>query len=305
MNTSMEKVTYLVITRNRLGDTLECVKSIKKQKYSNIEIVIVDNHSDFQIREELQNSLSNIDNIKLLLSSKNLGVSGGRNLGLINCDGDIIITIDDDAYIEDCMLTDKVVKHFKSNDNIGALAFKILTASNREIEKGAFPSKNKKRSVDEIFETSWFIGAGHAIKHVVYNRVGLYNDYFPYGHEELDLAFRIIDGGYKIYYFPEAVVYHKKTPTSRVLTGEKEFIENQLSKRIIVAIRNLPWGYVVTTSIVRTAHYLFVRSNFCIIGVLDAYKHIILNWNKYLSARKVINGEAVRHIKKLKGPVVF
>jgi GT2 family glycosyltransferase len=186
---------------------------------------------------------------------------------------------------------------------VGILAFRSVNFHTGEIEKWAFPWKNKKRPNQEEFETTWFIGVGHAFRKEVYDKVGLYRDYFPYGHEELDLSLRVVDAGYKIVYFPKAEIYHKKSPTSRI-SNPTRFFANQLTNRVIVAIRNLPWRYVLTTNILRSGQTL-LRSRFNLIAVLWAQIRIVKKLPGLLREREVISKEAIRKIKALRGPVVF
>jgi len=297
-------VSFLVITLNRYNDIDECINSILAQNVENFEIIIVDNGSENAFVNRLDNSYGHNDRIVILHSSTNLGVSGGRNLGLRHAKGSVIITIDDDAVIKDQDLTSKVQKAFNSNPKVGTLAFKIITYSTGNIELGAFPSKNKRKSAEKEFETSWFIGAGHAIKKEVYEDVGNYNDYFPYGHEELDLSLRIIDAGYKILFFPKAEVYHKKSPTSRI-TNPTKFHALQLSNRIKVAIRNLPWKFVISTGVIRSIQVLVSYTRFNLVAVLFALYKVVKLFPKILNERKVIKPESVKYIRSLKGPVVY
>lgn len=297
-------VSYLIITMNRFDDLTECVESIRAQTYEDFEIVVVDNNSEYEQYKQFCEKYDGDEEVRVIRSQENRGVSGGRNFGLKHVRGDIVITIDDDATIEDPDLTSRVVERLEADDDVGVLAFRITNYYSRELEKDHFPSKDKSRSPEEEFETTWFIGAGHAIRREVYDTVGEYRDYFPYGHEELDLSLRTLDYGYRIIYFPEAEVFHKQSPESRVLSNSSSYYANQLSKRIQVALQNLPWPYVITTSIVRTAKYAF-ESGLNIYAILWAYWKLISNWNDILDDRKVISEETVSKVIRLKGPVLY
>ncbi|UCD37829.1 MAG: glycosyltransferase [Fidelibacterota bacterium] len=296
-------VSYLVITYNRHDDVRECISTILDQDYPHKEIIVEDNGSDPPIEPFLHETLGRLAVVKVLRSEINLGVSGGRNLGLDHTTGDIIITIDDDALIKDPQLTTKVIKKFDAEPEIGVLAFRITTFQTGEIEAASFPSKNKRRSPDEEFETTWFIGCGHAARRDVYEKAGNYLDYSPYGHEDIDLSLKVINAGYKIVYFPDAEVFHKKSPTSRILNPTK-FFANQLANRVKVAIRNLPWRYVITTGIIRSGQAL-IRSRFNLIAITWAYFRILYGLPQSLRERQLISKDAVSKIVKLKGPALY
>jgi GT2 family glycosyltransferase len=298
-------VSFIIITMNRFGDLEECVESIRAQTYDDLEIVVVDNDSEYESYAQFCNRYDDVDEVRVVRSDENRGVAGGRNFGLQHVRGDVVITIDDDAVIEDPGLTSRVVGRLQESDDVGVLAFRITNYYSRELEKNHFPSKDKTRSPDEEFETTWFIGAGHAIKREVYETVGPYRDYFPYGHEELDLSLRILDHGYRIIYFPDAEVFHKQSPESRVLASNSaDYYANQLSKRIQVALHNLPWPYVITTSLVRTVKYA-LESGFNLYAILWAYWKIVENWGDIMEERKVISEETISKVLRLRGPVLY
>lgn len=298
-------VSFMVITMNRFDDLEECVESIRAQKYNNFEIIVVDNNSEYEKFDKFREKYDCCQEVKVIRSEKNRGVSGGRNYGMQYVKGDILITIDDDAVIEDKKLTEKVVDRFnKGGERLGILAFKIVNFYSREVDKGYFPSKNKKKSYNEEFETTWFIGAGHAIKRKIYEKINGYRNYFPYGHEELDFSLRALDAGYRIRYFPEAEVYHKQAPNSGISSKSSRFYANYLSKRIQVAIQNLPWIYVITTSVVRTLQYLYI-SKFDLYAIFWGYYKMYNKWDEIIQDRKVISKKTIRKVIKLNGPVLY
>lgn len=298
-------VSYLLITRDRFADLEEALASIQEQSYPHIEVVVVDNDSNQDAYRAFARRHAHEGNLRIYRADRNLGVCGGRNYGLERVQGDIIITLDDDAVLTDSAVTERVLARFHKDRGVGVLAFRILRYADGTLEEGAFPCKDKKRPSDEEFETTWFIGAGHAIRREVYYEVGFYRDYSPYGHEELDLSIRIVDAGWRIIYFPAAEILHKKTPTSRVFSVSTSFHANQLSKRIMVAVRNLPWVFVLTTAVLRTGQVLLVRTRFNVVAVVKAYLELLRSFPLLLRERKVVSQEAVRKMRRLNGPVVY
>lgn len=298
-------VSYLLITRDRFADLEEALASIQEQSYPHIEVVVVDNDSKQDAYRAFARRHANESNLRIYRADRNLGVCGGRNYGLERVRGDIIITLDDDAVLTDSAVTERVLARFQKDRGVGVLAFRILRYADGTLEEGAFPCKDKKRPSDEEFETTWFIGAGHAIRREVYYEVGFYGDYWPYGHEELDLSIRIVNAGWRIIYFPAAEILHKKTPTSRVFPVSTSFHANLLSKRIMVAVRNLPWVFVLTTAVLRTGQVLLVRTRFNVVAVVKAYLELLRSFPVLLKEREVVSREAVRKMRRLNGPVLY
>jgi len=294
-------VSYLIITHNRKYDLEEAINSILKQNYAPIEIVIVDNNS-IDGTEELIREKFNYPNIRYIRLTENRGVCGGRNVAIEAAKGDILITMDDDAVIDDPKATAKIVNRFAKDLDIGVLAFKVVNHFTGQLDKTMFPTRNKKRPADSEFETSWFIGVGHAIPRCVYDKVGLYGDYFPYGHEEGDLSLRILDAGYRILFFPEVTIRHKVTGTRRErLSGRWPII---LENRIKVAIRNLPWRYVVSTGLIWSLRTLIdCRGDFR--PIFRAWWSLWSQRNKLIQERHPIKKETIQRIRRLKGPLLY
>lgn len=293
-------VSYLLITYNRKKDLEEAIISILNQSYSPLEIVIVDNNSTDGTQELIQEKFQN-QNIHYIRLFENKGVCGGRNVAISLAKGEILITMDDDAVIDDADATIKVVNKFKEHPDIGVLAFKVVNYFTGQLDKSAFPTRDKKRSPNEEFETSTFIGVGHAIPRHVYRKVGVYGDYFPYGHEELDLALRILDAGYRIVFFPEVVIRHKIKDRKQRLSGRWAII---LENRIKVAIRNLPWKYVLTTALAWSLRTLIdCRGNF--LPLLKAWRSLWQQRDQLRHERRPIKKETIERIRRLKGPLYW
>ncbi|NLC55721.1 MAG: glycosyltransferase family 2 protein [Armatimonadetes bacterium] len=296
-------VSYVIITHNRAADLTEALQSILRQQYAPLEIVVLDNASTDETPRLFAGPF-NLPNIRYLRSETNLGVSGGRNLALEHATGELLVTIDDDSILRDPDATTKMVRRLQSEPDLGVLTFRVVDYWSGELEAGAFPWKDKKRDATREFETTWFIGTGHIIPRAVYERVGLYQEYFPYGCEEIDLALRILDAGYRIRYFPQVTVHHKKV-TTRHTWRTTRFQAMHLQNRVKVAIRNLPWQYVLTTDLVRSAQVVLKHSRGNLAAVLLAHWYLARQMPRLLRERKPIGRETVRRVLKLKGPVLY
>ena len=93
-----DKVYIIMINYNGYQDTIQSIDSILINSYQNFEIILVDNASSNNSCEEIENyfKIKQINyniiskpilsektyKITLIKSSKNLGFSGGNNLGL-------------------------------------------------------------------------------------------------------------------------------------------------------------------------------------------------------------------------------
>lgn len=75
-----------------------CLLSIQSQTYDDIEVVIVDDGSDDESRNIAEKFVSR-DNRFTLIEKQNTGVSGTRNIGIMNSSGEYIQFVDSDDYL--------------------------------------------------------------------------------------------------------------------------------------------------------------------------------------------------------------
>ncbi len=111
------KVSVIVCTYspNMFEHFIECVESLLKQTYDDIEIVcIVDgNREYFEMIE--RSDLIREHEVKLFLNDRNLGLLESRNRGAKLASGDIVAFIDDDA-IADKRWIEELVKVYEEYD---------------------------------------------------------------------------------------------------------------------------------------------------------------------------------------------
>jgi GT2 family glycosyltransferase len=298
--TDTPRVSYLVITRNRRESLERTIASIRKQAYPNKELVVVDCDSTDSTPCYLEKELLGPDETAILLE-EDLGVCGSRDIAAQEASGEVLITIDDDAVFDDARATERVVNRLKPSPDIGALAFQIVNASDGQLQSGLFPSREDE-DPNEEFETYAFVGAGHAYPRDVYKDAGPYGNYHPYGHEDLDLSFKILDEGYRIVYFPDVVVRHEGREDRRERLDGKWGIN--LANRVKVALHNLPAPYALSTAAAWSARTLCdCRGDPRPIG-----QAIGKVWSERLDIkedRDVISEQTVDKLKRLSGPLWF
>jgi glycosyltransferase involved in cell wall biosynthesis len=99
-------VSVIVTTYNRKKKLKEALVSILEQTYTNIEILVVDNFSDYDIKGFIQEF--NDTRIILIQNANNGNYVINRNLGIKNAHGDYIAFCDDDDYWLPHKLTEQI-----------------------------------------------------------------------------------------------------------------------------------------------------------------------------------------------------
>ena len=98
-------LTAVVLNFNGLKDTIECIRSLKKCHSGpyKLNIVVVDNGSD----DKNVASLSQVNDITLIRNNRNLGYSGGNNVGIkyaLGKNSDLIILLNNDIIVDQNLL---------------------------------------------------------------------------------------------------------------------------------------------------------------------------------------------------------
>ncbi len=76
------KIGIVILNYLNFEDTIDCLKSLKKQTTKNFEVVIVDNGSNNESVKNIEDEIGSIENFHLVKSINNLGYAKGNNLGI-------------------------------------------------------------------------------------------------------------------------------------------------------------------------------------------------------------------------------
>ncbi len=96
---NMNKLVSVIIPNYNKEDYIkECIESVLRQTYANLEIIVVDDCSTDHSTEILNDYACINKLIKLILLNENKGVSHARNVGLNAATGQIITFLDSDDY---------------------------------------------------------------------------------------------------------------------------------------------------------------------------------------------------------------
>lgn len=99
-----EKISIIIPVYNESKNIAECIESIKKQTYTNIEIIIVDDGSTDDSLKICEEIAKKDTRIALLSNEKNMGVANARNVGLEASTGEFIMFVDGDDLLDRSML---------------------------------------------------------------------------------------------------------------------------------------------------------------------------------------------------------
>jgi len=288
-------VSYVIITMDRRDELYGCLTNIREQDYPRKDVVVVDNGSRDKTGEMIREYFPEVRLISLI---SNQGVAGGRNIGADVAKGEICIFLDDDARFVDGEATWKVLSYFEVDPKLACVAFRIQNAYTGAEQYTAIPRADKKL-INSDYPSSYFCGAGFALKRDVLINIGKFWKELIYSGEELDLSYRLLDNGYNLIYASGVVIDHREVPSARP-KGQWAYFNAR--NRCWVAAKNLPLIYLVSTCLFWWPYIGYVSCkyghfSFLVRGIRDA----ILGLPAVLDRRRCIRKETVQRVRQLCG----
>ena len=228
MQKDYPKVSVIILNWNGLEDTVECLESLKKVTYPNYEVIVVDNASEGNDVQVLKERFG--DYIQLVQNDRNYGCGEGYNTGiryiLKNSESKYIMTMNNDVVVDPAFM-EELVKVADSDEQIGIVGPKIfyydyngrhnvILDAGGEIRKWSLkihrrigegdddrPQYQIQRQVD------WVTGAVLMFNSRLTETVGLWNDWYFIGYEDVEYCLKAKRCGFKVVYVPTSVAWHK------------------------------------------------------------------------------------------------
>ncbi len=249
----MVETTVIIVNWNGVKHLKICLPSLKKQSYTNYELIFVDNGSSDGSVEYVKEIFPESSVIQL---KENLGFAKPNNLGFNKAKGKFILTLNNDIELCDNFLELFVSFFKKQKENVYSLNPKIIYYDDKDkintigilpLLNGGAINEGKGESVSKYNKTKDIFGscAGCALyKTNIIKKLGCLFDesYFAY-LEDYDLAIRAKLNGYQSKYFPDAICFHKHSATSKQFPYHKFYLIER--NRLRNLIKYYPLKYIL------------------------------------------------------------
>jgi GT2 family glycosyltransferase len=216
------KVAIVLLNWNGYEISRECLESLAPITYRNHEILFVDNASADGSGPRIQREFPTIVYIQ---NDSNLGFARGCNVGVrraLERGADYVLLLNNDCTVEPGFL-EPLVAQAESDPKIGLVSGKIYLGKDRQAlwYAGAHVSRLMGRVVvhnhltadrgdfDRTEEVRACTGAMMLIRRSVLESVGPLPEEYFFGQEEWDYSLTVHRAGYKLYYVPASVIYHR------------------------------------------------------------------------------------------------
>ncbi|MDH6253997.1 GT2 family glycosyltransferase [Chryseobacterium sp. H1D6B] len=225
----------------------------------NADVYVIDNLSTDDSVSFLQ---MHYPSVAIIKNNKNYGFAGGYNEGLKSIDAELYCLLNSDVEVTENW-TEPVLEIFKKNIEIAAVQPKILSYSNKNyfefagaggglIDNLGYPycrgrvfdelEEDKGQYNDET-EIFWASGCCFFIRSKDFWDQNGFDERFFAHQEEIDLCWRLINSGKKIFYTGKSKVYHVGGGTLNKQSAQKTYlnIRNNLS----MMLKNLPFPKLI------------------------------------------------------------
>ena len=216
----------------------QCLFSVfKALKNTEAQVIVIDNNS---VDGSVALIKEKFPQVTLIANSNNTGFSVANNQGIKMAKGKYVLLLNPDTVVQEDTF-DKTLAFMEAHPDAGGLGIKMLDGKGNflpESKRGlptpavafyklfglaklfpnskkfgqyhlTFLDKNKNHEVDILS------GAFMLMRKDVLDKIGLLDEtFFMYG-EDIDLSYRITQGGYKNYYFAESSIIHYKGESTK------------------------------------------------------------------------------------------
>ncbi len=220
------KISTVILNWNRPEDTINAVDSVLKQDYENTEIIIWDNASTDHSVEQLNARYSDKSKVILHAARQNFGVAEGRNRAFAMASGDILFSLDSDAWLSASDALTNINRLFQKKDNLGVLSFEVIRPDGHLMWPFSRPATAWR---NRSFETHRIDGCAFAVRKEIFEQVGGFAGHFsPYGAEDLHFSLKITGLGLEIRYEPGLQVVHAFSDKGRNQHQQTMHVRNML-----------------------------------------------------------------------------
>ena len=212
-------VSIIILNFNAGKLLLNCIESLTKLAYQNIELIIVDNVSTDNSQNQCKEKFPQV---KLIQNEKNSGYCGGNNVGIKNANGEFIIILNPDTIVESNLIEELLDAYNIHGE--GLYQPKILSLEDKSIlqstgnmihifgfgfarDKG----NQENNEIEEITKIGYAAGTCLFALKETFLKLKLFDEFLFLYHDDLDIGWRASQKEINSYIVPQTTIYHAES----------------------------------------------------------------------------------------------
>ncbi len=309
-------VSIIIPHWNGIDVITECLESLHKTIYPNIETIVVDNNST---DESVKHIRKNFPNVIIFENEQNEGYAGGCNRGAEIAKGEYLLFLNNDTIHEPNWI-EPLVQLLEKNPRTSAVQPKLLNYYQKNLFDYAgaaggmmdilvFPfargrifneqeiDTNHYNSNKEVF---WSSGTAFLVRKTAFEIAGKFDELFFAHMEEIDLCWRFHLLGFDVWCEPRSVVYHKNAVSLPMYTEKKYYLNHRNSLIMLLTNYSIPLAIYIlpirwALDIVAIIYAILNGDWKHIKGIAKAHAWIASHPRKLLKKRSEV--KAIRKVK--------
>lgn len=232
-------VSIIVTTYNRKYYLIDCINSILAQTFTNFELIIVDNYSNYDIKTLLKNY--NDDRIKLIQNDNNGKYVINRNIGIRASKGEFIAFCDDDDLWHEKNLKSKI-NYLIDDQSLGMITSKeeIINQLGERTNKTTHKWVNISHYV--TFKDLFFKNVGSPsaalIRKICFNEIGYFDESDNSKNiEDIDFWLRLALK-FKIFYLNEVLGYFRVHSENESYINDTQILNSYFLRKKLLKEKN-------------------------------------------------------------------
>jgi GT2 family glycosyltransferase len=261
-----QPLVYIVILNtNRRWDTLEALRSIYDNTYTNHHVIVLDNASHDGSVSAIRSAFPQASIIEL---EKNLGYAGNNNHGiqLALQDGAywVLVLNEDVVLAPDCI--ERLVAVGQNDEDIGIVGPMVYHHDEPDVIQSAGGKLSKCWRTGHIGENEldvgqydqpqnvdWISGCAIMVRRSVIEHIGMLDERFFYYFEETEWCLRARKKGWRAVQVPQAKLWHKGVQREYQPSSSVTYYSTR-NRLLMLAKHNAPmlawlaaWGQTLRT----------------------------------------------------------
>ncbi|GAA0553152.1 glycosyltransferase family 2 protein [Halorubrum ejinorense] len=283
-------VAIIILTWENYEETADCLDSLRSVDYDNHRVIVVDNGSEDGSVDRLRREYGWCE---FVVNDENIGFARGNNVGIshaLDTGADYVLLLNDDTLVRPDFLT-PLVEAMERYDRVAAVGGVNLLPDSGEIHNAGYVfhpwlaakgELHREPVSDEPYPVDFVQACLILLNPEFLEEVGLLNERYFLGMDDVDLAWKAWSRGWKVLVAPESRIYHRvgETGSSSPFSiyhktrNKLQFAEENLSpaRRLPLYLSLLAYRSLLSIWWAVSGNRRAIRST--VLGAYDHYKGV-------------------------------